>query len=452
MALKMIPNLFKSGDPETPRRGPRITPDPLLTIRLPEGNQGIVLDLSEEGLGFLAASPIDEGRSIRFVLADRSNRRSEATGQLMWKDAAGKRCGLRFTQVSSELRELIHSYFGQEASEAAGADEPLPPGFDIPDSFPSQIHAGIGIPDLEVKRPRKWNFLANATTVVAATLVAATIWYNIDGQRKLLSVDTIKGYVTKFVFTKINHVPFGWTAKLDLHLAQRERAVVAAATNIAPVASVAPATERKTEPVSAVAAASPYASLSAQPITNATQATGSSAASAVPVPTAAAVPVPQTVAPAAEAAVPVTQHPRAVEMPAEAKSLPAKASVKDEITAKTTEMPAAIVPAEDSEDQLATARKLLTKQDDPANQTKGIRMLWQAVAKGNPAAEVELAGLYLSGTGVSKSCSQAVVLLKAAQSRKSATAQQKLAELPQFGCASENDSPASLKPAVDSGR
>ena len=79
-------------------------------------------------------------------------------------------------------------------------------------------------------------------------------------------------------------------------------------------------------------------------------------------------------------------------------------------------------------------------------------MLWQAVAKGNPAAEVELAGLYLSGTGVSKSCSQAVVLLKAAQNRKSATAQQKLAELPQFGCPSEGDSPASLKPAVDSDR
>ena len=86
-----------------------------------------------------------------------------------------------------------------------------------------------------MNRPRKWNFLANATTVVAATLVAATIWYNIDGQRKLPSLDTIKGYVAQFVFTKINHVPFGWTAKLDLHLAQTGKAVVAA-VNIAPMA------------------------------------------------------------------------------------------------------------------------------------------------------------------------------------------------------------------------
>lgn len=439
MSLKMIPSLFQSGDPETPRRGPRVTPDPLLTIRLPEGNQGIVLDLSEEGLGFLAASPIDEGRSIRFVLADRSNRRSEATGQLMWKDAAGKRGGLRFTQVSSELRELIQSYLGQEGCGAAGADEPLPPGFDIPDSFPSQIHAGIGIPELEVKRPRKWNFLANATTVVAATLVAAAIWYNIDGQRKVPSLDTIKGYVAQFVFAKINHVPFGWTAKLDLHLAQKEKAA-------SPVANVAPVTETKAETASTATVASADAPLSAQAISNGTQVTASS--------TTTAAPAPQTVATAVEAAGPVAQRPHAAEIPVKADSYPAKAFMKNEEGAKSSEAGAVATQAavEESDDQLAAARKLLTKQDDPANQTKGIRMLWQAVAKGNPAAEVELAGLYLNGTGVSKSCSQAVVLLKAAQSRKSATAQQKLAELPQFGCPSESDSPASLKPAVDSDR
>lgn len=446
MALKKIPSLFQSGDPETPRCGPRVTPDPLLTIRLPEGNQGIVLDLSEEGLGFLAASPIDEGRSIRFVLADRSNRRSEATGQLMWKDAAGKRGGLRFTQVSSELRDLIQSYLGQEGSGAAGADEPLPPGFDVPDSFPSQIHAGIGIPELEVKRPRKWNFLANATTVVAATLVAAAIWYNIDGQRKLPSLDTIKGYVAQYVFTKINHVPFGWTSKLDLHLPQKEKAGTAV-TNAAPVANVAPATEAKAETASATPATSPDAPVSGLPTSGGAQVMASSGAAVAPAPQ----PVPTTV----EAAAPVAQQPRFAEMPVKADSHPAKAVMKDEEAAKSPEAAMLATPAaavDEADDQLAAARKLLTKQNDPANQTKGIRMLWQAVAKGNPAAEVELAGLYLSGTGVSKSCSQAVVLLKAAQSRKSATAQQKLAELPQFGCPSEDDSSASLKPAVDSDR
>ncbi|HWF38372.1 MAG TPA: PilZ domain-containing protein [Candidatus Acidoferrales bacterium] len=446
MALKMIPNFFQSGDPETPRRGPRITPDPLLTIRLPEGNQGIVLDLSEEGLGFLAASPIDEGRSIRFVLADRSNRRSEATGQLMWKDAAGKRGGLRFTHVSGELRELIQSYLGQEDSGAAGADEPLPPGFDIPDSFPSQIHAGIGIPDVEKKRPRKWNFVANATTVVAATLVAATIWYNIDGQRKVPSLDTVKSYVVKYVFTKINRVPFGWAAKLDLHPALKEK-TMAAGTNAAPVTNVTPAMDAKSEPPSTVPAAPPDASLSAQPTSDSTQVTAYS--------TTATAPTPQIVTPAVEAAAPVAQHPRAAEIPVKADNYPAKALVKNEEAAKSQEAAPVTTQAaavEEPDEQVAAARKLLTKQDDPTNQTKGVRMLWQAVAKGNPAAEVELAGLYLSGTGVSKSCSQAVVLLKAAQSRKSATAQQKLAELPQFGCPSENDSPASLKPAVDSDR
>src|SRR5579872_6090497 len=114
MSFQKVPSLFDAAGSAKPRRAPRVTPDPLLTIRLPEGNQGVVLDLSEEGLGFLAASPIDEGRSIRFVLSDRSNRKSEATGQLMWKDAAGKRCGLQFTEVSNELREMIQSCLGQD--------------------------------------------------------------------------------------------------------------------------------------------------------------------------------------------------------------------------------------------------------------------------------------------------------------------------------------------------
>jgi hypothetical protein len=448
MARKMISSLFQSsGDSDAARRGPRVTPDPLLTIRLPVGNQGIVLDLSEEGLGFLAASPIDEGRSLRFVLADRSNKRTEATGQLMWKDAAGKRCGLQFTQVSMELRALIQSYLGQEGSDAMGANEPLPPGFDIPDSFPSQIHAGIGLPEMEMKRPRKWNFAANATTIVAAILVAATIWYNIGGQRKVISLESVKRHVVAFVFTKMNRIPSGWTAKLNLHPAlttePKQKSVAAVPAAVANTPQPESAAEANVTTTSGAQAPEPAIEKVQEPI---------AAAQAAPsIKMAAKVTAEPTTKPATEPAAKATIKPgtgAAAQTVEEISSHPEK---NEPAETRPPELHTVAAPVEQTDEQVAAARKLLTKQDDPANQSKGVQLLWQAVAKGNPAAEVELATLYLSGTGVSKSCSQALVLLKAAESRKSATAQQKLAELPQFGCAaSGNNATASMRPAVDS--
>jgi len=60
--------------------------------------------------------------------------------------------------------------------------------------------------------------------------------------------------------------------------------------------------------------------------------------------------------------------------------------------------------------------------------------LWQAVEKGSSEAEIKLADMYLEANGVEKSCSQAEVLLAAAQRHKSALAVQKLANLAGYGC------------------
>jgi len=43
--------------------------------------------------------------------------------------------------------------------------------------------------------------------------------------------------------------------------------------------------------------------------------------------------------------------------------------------------------------------------------------LWRAVGKGNPQAPVELARMYEQGSGVTQSCDQAQLLLRAAASR-----------------------------------
>jgi len=54
---------------------------------------------------------------------------------------------------------------------------------------------------------------------------------------------------------------------------------------------------------------------------------------------------------------------------------------------------------------------------------------------GDTSAEIELVKLYLTGTGVSKSCLQARVLLDAARSHDGALVQQNLEDdFPKYGC------------------
>ena len=66
--------------------------------------------------------------------------------------------------------------------------------------------------------------------------------------------------------------------------------------------------------------------------------------------------------------------------------------------------------------------------------TPSISDLWLAVQHGDVDSEVALARLYLSGTGVGKSCEQARVLFSAAAKKGNADAQRELDNLPAQGC------------------
>ncbi len=55
--------------------------------------------------------------------------------------------------------------------------------------------------------------------------------------------------------------------------------------------------------------------------------------------------------------------------------------------------------------------------------------LWKATAKGNSDAPVQLADMYIQGSGVPRSCEQAVVLLKTAAEKENARARNRLASM-----------------------
>jgi PilZ domain len=60
--------------------------------------------------------------------------------------------------------------------------------------------------------------------------------------------------------------------------------------------------------------------------------------------------------------------------------------------------------------------------------------LWSAVEAGSPAAELDLARLYLKGEGVPRNCEQAWILLRAATKGGSREARQQLQKLRRYGC------------------
>lgn len=65
---------------------------------------------------------------------------------------------------------------------------------------------------------------------------------------------------------------------------------------------------------------------------------------------------------------------------------------------------------------------------DPA---QAAELFWRSLEKGNIAAAIPLADLYLQGKGVSRSCLQARILLTAASNKGNAEATQKLGQLPE---------------------
>jgi len=99
--------------PQERRMTKRKATEFLAYLSLPFDNGGFVTDLSAGGLGFQAVAPVKSGRPIHFRFAMDSSTRISAVGELAWIDKTGKNGGLRFTQLSEEVREQIRIWTGQ---------------------------------------------------------------------------------------------------------------------------------------------------------------------------------------------------------------------------------------------------------------------------------------------------------------------------------------------------
>jgi len=80
------------------------------------------------------------------------------------------------------------------------------------------------------------------------------------------------------------------------------------------------------------------------------------------------------------------------------------------------------------------AVQLLRGRSSRSDAVEAVRLLWIAVEKGNPSAEVSLADLYWHGQGVARNCDQARILFTAAARKGSSEAQKQLREFQREGC------------------
>ncbi len=370
------------------RRSPRKKPDQLASVDLEADNVAIVLDASEGGLSFQAATPVEQSGPFRFLFSLEAADRMEATGELAWTDETKRVGGLRFTHLPEDARELIRKWVARSTMpmtlRRGPATSVAPPNESSGFTTSEQIEHVVPAPNAprqhDVPSPK-----ARASTLVPTALgidfrePEDTTEQRPDlGPRPAHRAQFIRGLITGILVSVL------LAAAFLFHTYRREVGgwLIRSAERTAPKSNpqtVSPA------PAAIPASSSPAADAASD---DKTKTEGASTRTA-----------PTPVAPA-----PVKLGPRASQSGYAGRS------------------------------ELAVAQQYLRGTNGGRDAAAAARLLWAAVTRGNTTAEVMLADLYRRGDGVTKNCDQARVLLIAASRRGNVKAMDKLRELNANGC------------------
>src|SRR5215470_16142419 len=139
----------------------------LVYLELGRENGGVMLNLSEEGCGFQAITPVKIGET-RFGFQINGGRRIAGDAEIMWADESGVMGGLRFINIPPEARKEIRSwleetnapmeygYASAAAASAAAAGAAVGARANrtnvVPDSYPREA-ANVRMPQHEPPPP-----------------------------------------------------------------------------------------------------------------------------------------------------------------------------------------------------------------------------------------------------------------------------------------------------------
>jgi len=132
----------------------RGTPEKLCYIQFePEGG-GIVVNASEQGLAFHAASEVRQPGPIRLCISPNPTQRLELAAEIVWMDGAKKFGGLRFTEVTAKAKNGIRQWLEETAESVT------------PDTSPA---GASDAPNDEIDpRPVAWKSTPNRPRIVAS--------------------------------------------------------------------------------------------------------------------------------------------------------------------------------------------------------------------------------------------------------------------------------------------
>ncbi len=405
-----------SGKAAERRIAPRTKLVEIAYIGVGSENGGLVLDVSDGGLSFHAVAPVQPSERVQFLLSLRGHSRIEGTGEVVWTNQMGTVCGLKFTSLSAGALEFLNNWTNQSrmASKVSAAVTPRPlasmapaqaiaPAREktvVPSPSPTPAPRAESAPDPDVERTE-----VNSEHVYAIP-PAADAYLSEPTESTLWGGQIFLWIVFGFLGVTI----LGSAYLYGVHVGQSNVSSVVARPASTPgpqpeleipEPAPAPASQTPTDARS-IPSSAPSAASAASPVPNVTNSA----------PSRTLMNASKTGSLSENAARPEGRDKNATASPNQ----------------QTKQDPDA------GKSELAAALARLNGDNGTRDTAGAVKLLWAAVAKGNTAAEVTLADLYVYGDGEDQNCEQGRTLFLAASKSGNAQAKVKLDELNAGGC------------------
>jgi hypothetical protein len=366
----------------------RERPEELSYIQFEPGGGGIVLDASERGLAFQAATAVRLPGQIRFSISPNPKQLIELTAEIVWMDQTKRSGGLRFVELTEDTRNQICRWL----TKTGETETP-----DIKPELPSRVQEGdtdscAGPRNSEPDPPEPTAALRD--TLPAHKDVDSTsaprpfgfptkaLWpesFSEEKQAAFSRARLLRGVATGFLVLVFVSVPVLFSQDFRSGLGDFFIHI---------------GVKLKSKSYS-----SPDAS-SSSPVQDSSLDSGGK--SSVPKPK--------------------------LDTPPEVTQNPADVTAASETNQRTADpLEPSHAPRQDSPQRFVDAHSR-------GGRSAYARQLWSALGAGDSSAEVPLAELYMKGDGVPKNCQQAAVLLRAASKNGNVEAREKLKKLKKNGC------------------
>jgi len=392
----------------------------LVYLELGRDNGGVMLNLSEDGCGFQAITPVKLGET-RFAFQISGGRRIAGEAEVVWVDEVGIMGGVRFLNFPLEARKQIRQWLEEtNAPEEYGAFEPAA---QAPlDGARRGSREREYVETADSPRPRDYRqpvYGSGGGEIEEEVAPPSAAWAHLRAaSTPVIHGDQFSGPVFR------DDVSYGSARPRSVAL-WRGIAVLAVATAIA---ALVIAYQRD------VGTSLIWLGETLTGRTKASQElpeTKPAPVNSAPTPAASdANSLPQNSAGDTAAQKPTDQG---AQQTATASRQAPEASLPTETQPRRMDTSAGNLERQQS--MLERQGTQLPKEDPQVwNANESVESLWGAVQGGSVAAERSLAERFVRGEGVAKNCDQAKVLLRAAANRGSREARLRLYELETGGC------------------